>query len=392
MEYPWVRLRSFPRGPLVYRKLIASVGPDAQPGGLVRIFDRDGEIYGHGDYNPASQIALRVLSLGPEPPGEAFWRSRIAAAAGLRRGLLRLDECTEAYRVIHAEADGLSGLIVDRFGPVLSIELFSLGMLMRIRELIPLLYAACGTQHAHVRMDERAAELEGVRPEHRESIPRDPDAPTRLRIREHGVRFHVDFRAMHKTGFFCDQRDNRMALSRLAKDATVLDVCCYSGGFGLYAAALGRAKTVTCVDLDDDALELARSNANLNGVQIRFAKSDAFIYLRQMQQNDGRFDIVILDPPKFIVGRREDPIGEHKYSDLNMLGMSLVRPGGLLLTCSCSGGLDRASFLATLRQSARRARRSIQILAQTGAASDHPVDPAIPETEYLKAVWLRVGE
>ena len=214
--------------------------------------------------------------------------------------------------------------------------------------------------------------------------------PESVNITENGVRFRVDFGAGHKTGFFCDQRDNRRRLASLARDADLLDVCCYSGGFGIYARVLGGAKNVTCVDLDEAAVELARRNANLNQVRINTVHADAFTYMRQMQSNRNSYDVVTLDPPKLIFGRDDPGEGRNKYFDLNRLAASLVKPGGLLLSCSCSGALARDDFVSLVVGAARIAGRQGQILDITGAAPDHPVSPRCPESAYLKAVWLRL--
>jgi 23S rRNA (cytosine1962-C5)-methyltransferase len=202
----------------------------------------------------------------------------------------------------------------------------------------------------------------------------------------------VAFEGSHKTGFFCDQRDNRRDLARFCADRTVLDLCCYTGGFGLNALLRGRAREVTCVDLDENAVALARENGNANHVRLSVVHADAFGYMRQMALNQRTYGVVVLDPPKLIVDRDEVSAGKRKYFDLNVLGMSLVEPGGLLLTCSCSGLLAAPDFQALLRAAARKAGRSVQLLAMTGAAADHPVALDAPEGAYLKAAWLRVGD
>ena len=213
-----------------------------------------------------------------------------------------------------------------------------------------------------------------------------------MTIHEHGVRYRIHFEEGHKTGFFCDQRDNRRDLARFCADRSVLDLCCYTGGFGLNALLRGRAREVTCVDLDENAVALARENGNANSVRLSVVHADAFGYMRQMALNERTYGVVVLDPPKLIADRDEVSAGKRKYFDLNVLGMSLVEPGGLLLTCSCSGLLAAPDFQALLRAAARKAGRSVQLLAMTGAAADHPVALDAPEGAYLKAAWLRVGD
>jgi len=387
---PTVAVRSAGHHPFVYRKMIVGpVGPvRPRDGDMVRVVDRDGLPIGFGLWNARSQINLRILSPGVETPGVEFWEGRIDRALALRRDLLRLEETTNAYRVVHAEADGLSGLIIDRFDDVLSAEIFSLGMYQRIGPILERVAARVGTKHFKVHVDERIALAEDF-PGRPVSTPK---LPPRVTITENGVRFRVQFAGGHKTGFFCDQRDNRLALSGMADGKSVLDVCCYTGGFGIYALVKGKAREVTCVDLDEKAVALARDNANANQVRPTFVHSDAFGYMRQMAANGKTFDLVVLDPPKLIPGRLDISSGKRKYFDLNVLALNCVEPGGVLLTCSCSGLLPAEEFLILLRAAARKAARSVQVLAVTGASPDHPVGLEALEGSYLKAVWLRVGE
>jgi 23S rRNA (cytosine1962-C5)-methyltransferase len=211
-----------------------------------------------------------------------------------------------------------------------------------------------------------------------------------LIIREHGIRYRVDVVGGHKTGFFCDQRENRRRLADFCRDATVLDVCCYTGGFGLAAKLLGGAREVTSIDLDESVVALARQNANLNQARIHYAEADAFIYLRQMIAAKRQFDVVVLDPPKFIASREGWEDGLKKYHDLNKLGQQVVRPGGLLLTCSCSGLVGVDDFVGWVHAAGRSGGRRLQLLGRSGAGPDHPVMLDCPESAYLKAVWLRV--
>ena len=385
-----VAVRSQGLHPFVYRKMvIGPVGPvRPRDGDLVRVVDRDGLPLGYGLWNARSQINLRFLASGVESPGPELWENRIDRAIALRRDLLKLDETTDAYRVIHAEADGLSGLIVDRFDDVLSAEVFSLGIYQRIGPILDRVASRLGTQHFRVNVDERIALAEDFpgRP------VATPKLPPRVTIAENGVRFRVQFQGGHKTGFFCDQRDNRLALTRFTPGRTMLDACCYTGGFGLYAMVKGGATEVTCVDLDEKAIALAKENANANQVRPSFVHSDAFGYMRQMAANGKTFGVVVLDPPKLIPGRLDISSGKRKYFDLNVLALNCVEPGGILVTCSCSGLLPAEEFVILLRAAARKAGRSVQVLAITGASADHPVGLEALEGAYLKAVWLRVGD
>ncbi len=388
-ELPTVRLRTHTFHPLVFRKMIEFVDPAAKPGDLVAVIDRRGEPFGYGLVNPRSEVVVRMLSHAGAPPGEVFWQIRLEQAVSLRRELLQLDSVTSSYRLVHAEADGLSGLVVDRYGDILSAEAFSLGMFQRSSELLRRLAALCGAEHTIVRVDAQIHGQEGFLSEPIES----PGFPQRTTITEHGTRFRVVFAEGHKTGFFCDQRDNRRRLAELCRDRSVLDLCCYTGGFAIQARRLGAAREVTAVDLDEKALGLARENADLNQLRINFVQSDAFGYMRDMLHNGRQYDVVVLDPPKLIRSRRELEEGTQKHFDLNRLAMQLVRPGGLLLSCSCSGLLSEEDFLRVLYAAARQAGengRTVQLLAKSGAAADHPIAANCPETEYLRAMWLRV--
>ncbi|MBX6315376.1 MAG: class I SAM-dependent rRNA methyltransferase, partial [Isosphaeraceae bacterium] len=364
-ELPTVAIRSAGNHPFVYKKMIAGPvgGPRPRDGDLVRVVDREGQPIGFGLWNSQSQITLRLLARGGEPPGPDFWQHRLDEAVALRQEQLGLPEATDAYRLIHAEGDGLSGLIVDRFADVLSAEVFSLGIYQRIGPILGLLAERAGTKHFRVQVDERIALAEGFPGRPLTS----PEVPPQVTIREHGIRYRVRFEGGHKTGFFCDQRDNRRDLARYCRDRAVLDVCCYTGGFGLNALIRGSAREVTGVDLDEKAIALARENANLNQVRLGLVHADAFGYMRQMAQNGRQYGIVVLDPPKLILSRTEVAQGKRKHFDMNVLAMNLVEEGGLLLTCSCSGLLPVDEFLSLLRAAARKAGRSARILAITGA-------------------------
>jgi 23S rRNA (cytosine1962-C5)-methyltransferase len=366
--------------------MIASADPAARSGDIVAVYDRNDRFFGHGFYHVRSQIAIRMLSHDSRPIEDGFFRERLAQAVAWRNQLFRGDEKTNVYRLAHAEGDALSGLIVERYAEWIAIEVFSLGIYQRIGLLKQILSALTGVNRFVVRADDRVEQMEGF---HVEPTLSDP-VPATLEIAESGIRFRVDLRGGHKTGFFADQRENRRRLAALAGGADMLDVCCYTGGFGIYAKTMGGAESVVGVDLDEDAVELAKKNANLNQLRIKYVHADAFGYLRQMQTAGHKYDVVVLDPPKFISSRDEFAEGARKYADLNTLGMTVVKPGGLLLTCSCSGSLSRQPFLDIVKASANRAARPLQIIDQSGAGPDHPMMANCPESEYLKAVWARV--
>jgi 23S rRNA (cytosine1962-C5)-methyltransferase len=318
---------------------------------------------------------------------ETFIAQRIAAAVALRTQTLRLEDTTTAWRVAHAEGDGLPGLIVDRFNEFAVVELFGLPMFQRLPAIQQALTTTLGVRHVRVRADERVRFSEGF------TLPPPPDRRESTVVTENQVRFQVDLTAGHKTGFFCDQRENRLGLCTFTPDADVLDVCCYTGGFGIYAAVRGKARHVTALDLDEQAIALAQRNANLNHISrgvFETVHADSFPYLRQMRQNGRLFDTIVLDPPKFIPTREDFAEGRQKYFDLNRLALEVLKPGGTLLTCSCSGLLSGEDFFAMLRGAARAANRRVQVLRATGAGPDHPVMTDCPEGAYLKCLWCRV--
>jgi 23S rRNA (cytosine1962-C5)-methyltransferase len=377
--------------------MIGEVDPAARPGDVVNVYDKTGALFGRGLFNGRSRIVLRMLTPDDTPIDDAFWRRRLEQAVDLRRQL-NLDAITDAYRLVHAEGDELSGLIVERYADCLVFELFALGIFQRRRQLAAIIAELLGPptcldrpQQASpawrvvVRADERIEKVEGF------DVPAEERGGVgQVTLREHAVRCRVDPAAGQKTGFFCDQRDNRRRFAALCRGADVLDLCCCTGGFGIGAKLLGGAREVTSVDLDEAAVALAKENANLNQTRVNIVHADAFTYLRQMIANGRQYDAVVLDLPKLAASRREVDEALKKYHDLNHLAVQAVRPGGFFLTCSCSGLVARSKFAEVVHAAARRARRSLQLLDQTGAAPDHPVAMNCPETEYLKALWLRV--
>ncbi len=381
---PWVELKYFTYNPAVFPRMLGSVSGDIPAGSLVHVYDKNGELFGAGFWNEQSRTPLRMVYHGKDAVKERDLDLALERAVKLRRETLRLDETTNAYRVLHGDSDGLGGLIVDRYADVLSLEVSTLAVWQRLERWLPLLHKLCGTRRHMIQVDEAIARMEGIDPT---TVPKSP-APVRLvKIVENGITYEVDFAQGHKTGFFCDQRDNRLKFSTLVRGSSVLDLCCYSGGFSIAAKMLGQAEDVTAVDLDEKAIAMAKRNANINGQRINFVHADAFVYARQMVRNGKMFDAVLLDPPKFIIGREGYEEGIKKYHDLNMLGLQCVRPGGLFVTCSCSGLLSPYEFEQTVIKAAQRQGRKLQIMAMTGPGWDHPFLSTYPEGRYLKVLW-----
>jgi 23S rRNA (cytosine1962-C5)-methyltransferase len=371
--------------PWIFQKMVEKPDPRPKPGTVVDIVDREGTFAGRGFYNGHSRIALRVLTSNPdEAVDEAFFTQRIGAAVALRRELLKLDAITDAYRVIHSEGDGLSGLVVDRFANTLVIEYFSAGMFKQ-RDLIKRVLL----EHFP------GAALYAFAEEHvqkQESFDlATPTAPAPTVIHEHGVKFHAAPGSKHKTGFFADQRDNRKFLSEFCADARVLDLCCNSGGFGIYAKALGGASEVTGIDLDEEILGIAEQNARLNKARVKFIQADIFAWLRDVAVNNRQqYDVVVLDPAKMTRDREQVIPALKKYLDMNKLALAAVKPGGVFLSCSCTGLVSEEQFLDMLRRAAFYANRTLQVLKVSGAGPDHPWQAHVPESRYLKAAFCRV--
>jgi 23S rRNA (cytosine1962-C5)-methyltransferase len=387
---PWAQLKYFTFQPAIFPRLLGEVSPDARPGDFVNVYDKEGRLAGGGLFNPRAKIPLRVVCHSTEPVNEGYFDTALVRAVALRRELFQLDAATDAYRLINSDGDGLSGLTIDRYADTLLCEVTSLGMAQRLPGWLPRLHELAGTKHARVQVDHDLGSLEGIKPSTFNET--NAAAPMRVKIREHGVRYEVDFAEGHKTGFFCDQRENRRALARFTKDARMLDLCCYTGGFSLNAKVQGAAAEVTAVDLDEVALAQAKRNANLNQARLKFVHADAFAYARQMQQNGERWDVVVLDPPKFIFTREDHGNweGRQKYEDLNLLAISLVKEGGIFVTGSCSGLLSLEHFEEHVIKAAHRLGRRLQFFDRTGPGPDHPVYSNCLESRYLKVLWARV--
>lgn len=379
-----------PVHPYVYSKRVLSAERSVQDGDVVRVLTREGRPCGYGFAHRNSQVAVRMLSYDPEVvPDEAWLRARLASAEALRRDVLRLPEVTDAWRVVHAEGDGLSGLVVDRYGRTAVVGLFSLGWFRRGDELGRVLREVLGVDTVVLRADEKTERQEGF-----QAPP--PPRVRPVRIHEREVAFEVDPAGGHKTGFFLDQRENRARLAALARGRSVFDGMTYTGGFALAAARAG-ARSVRGMDLDEEAVAQARRNLSLNplpaGSEARFDHGDVFDALRAYVAGPEaeRPEVLVVDPAKWARDRAGLGAALAKYRDLNRLALEAVRPGGIVLSCSCSGLVSEEAYLSVVREAALDVRREVRMLAVTGAAPDHPVAGAFPEGRYLKAVFLAVG-
>lgn len=395
---PWAQLKFVSFQPAIFPRMLGETSRDAKPGDLVNVYDKFGNRVGIGLYNPRAKMPLRVVTHTAEPLGGEYFETALRRAVALRCDMFKLDAVTDAYRVINSDGDGISGLTIDRYADTLYCDVYSLGIFQRLPKWLPLLHGLLGTKRHLLHVDHDIASVEGIKTgrwaEGRESPPDEPSVPDKARIREHGVKFEIDFAEGHKTGFFCDQRDNRHRFGTLVKGARVLDLCSYTGGFSINAA-LGGATDVTAVDLDEKVIAQGRRNANLNQVspnKLKWVHADAFAYARQMQKNGEKFDAVLCDPPKFVMTREPAGAAEgmRKYADLNTIAASLVKPGGLFVTCSCSGLVSLETFEECVIKGVHRLNRRLQIFDRTGPGVDHPVYSNCLESRYLKLLWARV--
>lgn len=383
-QRPWAQVKYYSFSPTLYPNMVEEISSDCQAGDWTAVYDREGRPFGYGLFHPKAKVALRMFYHGPEKRDESRLDQLVEEALDLRLNHLQLPKDMNAYRVINSDGDGLSGLIIDLYDRTLKVEMHSYGIFQRIRRWIPRILERTGANQVIYSVDPDIARMERIRIHELTS-----DKVRRVKFRENGIRFEVDFESGHKTGFFCDQRDNRLRLSKMVEGKRVLDLCCYTGGFSLAAKVLGNAEDVTGVDLDEAAIAQAKRNANLNQARVNWVHCDAFSYARQMTRNGETWDVVIADPPKLVFGRADEEEGKRKYEDLNRLAAELVTPGGLLVTCSCSGKVTDSDFEKHACRGIHRAGRRYQILDRTGAGPDHPIYSNCPEGRYLKVLWGR---
>jgi 23S rRNA (cytosine1962-C5)-methyltransferase len=357
-----------------------------ESGDTIGIWSAAGKFLAVAAYSPSSQIVARVWDWEERAIDAAFFRSRMERAVGQRRALMGE---VGAMRLLHAESDGLPGIVADRYGDTAVLQLNSAGADRWRDTIADALQATDGITRVWERSDADVRQLEGLKPV--TALLRGAPASDRIAIDEEGVRFGVDFEQGHKTGFYLDQRDNRQQLRALAAGRDVLDCFCYSGGFALNALA-GGANSVVAVDSSVEALALARGNADLNQFpQPEWLHGDVFELLRKFRDSRRSFDLVVLDPPKFAPTAAHAEKAARAYKDINLLAFKLLRPGGLLMTFSCSGGVSADLFQKIVAGSALDADADAQVVARLGASADHPVALNFPEGDYLKGLICRVS-
>ncbi len=365
--------------PWIYRSDVLDA-PRGEPG-IVRVGDRRGAFLGQALYSPRSEIRLRLLTTEEAPIDAAWWAGRIGAASGRRVGI----DAT-AWRVVHAEGDGLPSLVIDRYGPYIVAQLLSAGLEAVRSDVIAAIRTVLSPEGILLRNDTAIRRHEGLPLETSTVLG---SVPEEIEVTEHDVRYLAGVQHGQKTGAFLDQRDNRASIASLTRaGGRALDLFTYHGSFALHLAR--RAGSVMAVDQSPEALARGSRNAALNGLtNIVWREANAFDLLRSLERARERFDAVVLDPPAFAKTRESVPRARAGYKEINLRAMRLLAPDGVLLTCSCSYHVHRADFMDMLTDAARDSGRRLELVRLTGAASDHPEVLTIPETAYLKGAILR---
>ncbi len=373
------------RHPWIFSGAIARVSGDPAPGAEVDVLDKDGTYLGRGLFNPRSQIRVRLYTSEDVPLDGPFFAARVRRAVALRSGLLDLGDPAGACRLVFSEGDELSGLTVDRYGRHVVVILTGLGVAGRLEPILDALEEVLEPESIMLRTEKGVGEEEGltIKDGPLRGVP--PSEP--IVIREGAVRFAVDVRTGQKSGFYLDQRTNRTRVAAYAAGRSVADVCAYSGGFSIAAATAG-ATSVRAVDSSASALELACTNADLNGVadRVEAQRGDAFGWLRDQADAGRSFDMIVLDPPRFARSRAGLRSALQGYERLNALALECLAPGGVLATFSCSGRVSAEEFQDAVARAAAGSGRPLRILERLAQSPDHPVSTACPQGAYLKGL------
>jgi 23S rRNA (cytosine1962-C5)-methyltransferase len=375
--------------PNVYEGAVDRVEGEPATGDEVDVVDQKGRHVGRGVWHATSPVRVRIYRADEGPLDAAFVRSRIAEAVALRRDVLRLPERTEGYRVVHGDGDRFPGLVADRYGPWIVVQVTTLAAAQRREAIASALMEECGASGVWERAATTYAEAEGFHPGGGRLAG--DAAPETIAFREDAVTWKIDVRGGAKTGHFLDQRDNRLHFATLCRGRRVLDVFSGTGGFGIAALAAG-AESAVAIDASKASIERLTENAHANGVAARLEAraGDAFDELRALVGANARFGAVSVDPPRFASSRRELDGAVRGYREVNLKAMQLLDPGGILATSSCTGVLSDEDFERIVRDAAVDARRRVQVLRRGGQGPDHPWLTAVPESRYLKHFLARV--
>ncbi|HZE61379.1 MAG TPA: class I SAM-dependent rRNA methyltransferase [Burkholderiales bacterium] len=377
------------RHPWLFSGAVERVSGNPKAGDTVDVRSSSGQVVARAAYSPASQIRARVWTFdAAEEVDAGFFRNRVMRALAVREALPAAKH-SNALRLIHAESDGLPGLVVDRYADVPVVQFLAAGVERWRDPILDALAELTGCEAIYERSDAETRKLEGLEP--RSGFVRGNRSAARCPIIiEYGLNFRVDVEQGQKTGFFLDQRENRHRVRALAAGREVLDGFCYTGGFAINALA-GGAKRVLAIESSAPSLEVARENLSANAVdasRLEFVQADAFAHLRTLRDRGAQFDLVVLDPPKFAPTAAQAKNAARAYKDINLLAFKLLRPGGLLATFSCSGGVDAALFQSIIAGAALDAGGEARIIERFSAAADHPVALEFPEGEYLKGLLV----
>jgi 23S rRNA (cytosine1962-C5)-methyltransferase len=369
--------------PWVFAGEVQKISGEEQPGEIVQVKDAKGKFVGLGTVNPNSNILVRLLTRQEETIDDAFWRARLEEAIAVRRDYL---EGTDACRLVHSEADGLPGLVVDRYGDFLSVQILAMGIEVRKDLILQTLVDLVKPKGIYERSDVSVRRLEGL--EERKGVLWGEAPPEAVIIQEGPYKLQVDIPNGQKTGFFLDQRPNRLRVGELAKGRRVLNAFSYNGGFTM-AAALGGASEVVSVDISAEAIAQGEANAKLNGVADRchWVTANAFDFLREQERAKELYDLIILDPPAFTKSKDSIPGAIRGYKEINLRAIRMLKPGGMLVSASCSHHMDAGTFVSVIQDAANDSGRRLRQLDLRGAGIDHPVLPAAPETNYLKCFY-----
>jgi len=377
------------RHPWVFAGAIEQVSGPVRPGDVVEVTDARGTFLGRGYHNEHSRIRVRMLTWNERSIDDDFWRARVAASIRRRDGL-DAGGRTTACRLVHAEADRVPGLIVDRYDDIVVVQFLTAGVERAREAIIDAIEAAAHPRGIYERSDTASRTREGLSAS--TGVLRG-DVPRAVEILENGLAFLVNVETGQKTGFYLDQRDNRARVAEYARGREVLDAFCHTGAFGAYAANAG-ARSLVLVDSSAASLATARWNVDKNGraeCACEFVQADVFEHLRALREQGRRFDLVVLDPPKFATNRHQLEAALRAYKDINLLGMEILAADGILATFSCSQAVDAASFTMAVSWAAVDAKRDVQIIHRLGQGVDHPVLTSFPESEYLKGLLCRVA-
>lgn len=381
----------FGRHPWVFESAVGKITGNPQPGDAVRLHTDKDEFVAYGIYNPHSKIRVRLYSWDPQQPiDDALIAFRLERAIRYRHDDLQLGGPRQACRLVYSESDGLSGLVVDRYADVLVVQVTSLAMAIRMPVIVDVLKNVLDPACIYRRTERGIGALEGLELADEVLAGTPPTDP--LIVEEHGLDWIADIQTGQKTGMYLDQRDNRLALCRYTHGKSVLDVFCHGGAFSQLAVKLGGATSAVGIDVSQAAIELARRNAQLHGVEVDYHCGEAVPELKSLHQQGHRFGAVVCDPPKFARSAGAVDRALRAYEQINTLALNVLEPGGILCTCSCSGNITMDQFIAMLTNVSQSTGRELHILERRGQAPDHPVSLYCQETDYLKCIIARVIE